>query len=233
MIRSLLLFLIFFGYAGVGLFVPFIAALGYVWVDLMRPQQLAYSILPSVPVSLILFCVMVLSYVVFDRRNPPRITGLMVLLVVFALWVSATLLWAQHPSDAFAKWDWAIKVLIFAVFVPFIIRSRIQIEAFMLTYLFAVSGVAITYGIKTAVTGGGFYGHNYGFNFGNSGLGESSHHVHCLCDVDPDHFLHGQTFAYPSWLAVAEIYGNRFGGALYVGDYRLACAHRFGCDRRR
>ena len=172
--RSLFLFFIFLGYTTIGIAVPFVATLGYVWVDLLRPHQLAWGILTSVPVALILFGSTFIGYLLFDRRSPPKIGALMVLIALFAVWVTLTGLWAEVPDSAWVKWDWAFKVLIFALFVPFVIRSRIQIEAFLLTFLFSVSGVAIAYGIKTLATGGAGYGQRYALNLGHFGLGESS-----------------------------------------------------------
>jgi len=172
--RSLMLFFIFLGYSTVGMAVPFIATLGYVWVDLLRPQHLAWGILTSVPVALILGGIAVGGYLLFDRRHPPKVSALLVMLGVFGIWVTLTTLWAEVPDSAWVKWDWAIKVIVFSIFVPFVIRSRIQIEAFLLTFLFSVSGVAIAYGIKTLFTGGAGYGRKYALNLGHFGLGESS-----------------------------------------------------------
>jgi len=172
--RSLLLLLIFLGYTTIGIGVPFIATLGYVWVDLLRPQHLAWGILTSVPVAFVLFGSAFIGYLLFDRRSPPKVGALMIALAVFVFWVTMTTLWAEVPDPAWVKWDWASKVLFFAIFVPFVIRSRIQIEAFLLTFLFSVSGVAIAYGVKTLMTGGAGYGQKYALNLGHFGLGESS-----------------------------------------------------------
>lgn len=172
--RSLFLLFVFLGYTAIGIGVPFIATLGYVWVDLLKPQQLAWGIMTSIPVAAILFGSAFFGYLLFDRRSPPKVSALMILLCVFAVWVTMTTFWAEVPDRAWVKWDWAFKVLIFSIFVPFVIRSRVQIEAFLLTYLFSVSGVAIAFGVKTFFTGGAGYGQAYALNLGNSGIGESS-----------------------------------------------------------
>ena len=172
--RSLLLLIIFLGYTTVGVAVPFIATLGYVWVDLLRPQHLGWGLLTQLPVASILFGSAFIGYLMVDRKSPPKPGSLMILLVVFASWITLTTFWADFPDYAWNKWDWAFKVIVFSIFVPFVIRSRIQIEAFLLTFLFSVGGVAIAYGIKTLVTGGASYGREYALNLDHFGLGESS-----------------------------------------------------------
>jgi probable O-glycosylation ligase (exosortase A-associated) len=103
------------------------------------------------------------AYILMDRREPPRVTAMTVLLVLFTLWVTATTFWAVLPTDAWIALISAVKVLLFAVFIPYVIRSRIQIEAFLLVYIFSMAATFIAYGAKTLVSGG-----SYGINLGIS-----------------------------------------------------------------
>jgi probable O-glycosylation ligase (exosortase A-associated) len=61
----------------------------------------------------------------------------------------------------------------FAVLIPYIFRSRIQIEAFLLVMVFSASTILFSAGVKT-ILGGGGYGTLAVMGTGNTGLSESS-----------------------------------------------------------
>lgn len=175
--RSLLLLGVYLAYLSLGAGAPFICALGYIWVDLFTPQNVAYSLMDLFPVSLVMAVCTIVFYVTMDRRSPPRITVPMVLLFGWICWVTLTTSWAEFQDPAWFKWNWAIKSAIFAMILPFLFRSRVQIEAAILTVLLAISGNLLTFGIKTILSGGGGYGRQWTLASsaaGNNGLNESS-----------------------------------------------------------
>ena len=96
-----------------------------------------------------------------------------------AIWVTLTLIWAQVPDAAWEKWDWAFKTVAFATFLPFVIRSRVQIEAFAQTYVFSLAANFVPFGLKVLISGGG-YGRDLGLVGGNSGLGGGGIALHLL-----------------------------------------------------
>jgi putative inorganic carbon (HCO3(-)) transporter len=170
-VRSLWILFIYVAFIVAGPVVPFVTTLGYVWVDTFRPQEVAYIILNEIPVAFIMGMAAVGSYVLFDRRSPPRLSLETVLTACMAAWITMTLLWAEVPDPAWAKWNVVFKTLIFCCFIPYVIRSRIQIEAFAHTYVLSLAANFVPFGIKTIVSGGG-YGANLGLEQGNTGLGE-------------------------------------------------------------
>jgi putative inorganic carbon (hco3(-)) transporter len=165
------LLLIYVSFLGLGTNTPFIAALGYVWVDTLQPQAVAYFVLNQLPVAMIMAIVAFGGYVLLDRCCPPPFGMQTGLQVVMALWVTVTLIWAQVPEAAWVKWDWAFKTILFATFIPYVIRSKVQIEAFIQVYVFSLAANFIPFGIKVLYSGGG-YGINLGLQSGNSGLAE-------------------------------------------------------------
>ena len=174
MIRSLFLLFVYLSFLGLGVVAPFVMTLGYVWVDTFQPQYVAYVILNQFPVALIMGGGAVLSYLALDRRFPPMLTVQSVLQILLAIWMTMTLLWAEVPGPAFDKWDVAFKGMVFSAFIPLVIRSRIQIEAFAQTYVFALAANFLPFGMKVLMSGGG-YGRDLGLVGGNSGLGESGY----------------------------------------------------------
>src|SRR4051812_42594241 len=111
------------------------------------------------------------SYILLDRRSPPRLSLETTLQAAMTIWITLTLFWAEVPDAAWDKWDWAFKSLAFATFVPFVIRSRVQMEAFAQIYVLSMAANFIPFGLKTLISGGG-YGTNLGLQQGNSGLAE-------------------------------------------------------------
>jgi len=132
-----------------------------------------YSWLSSMPISFLIGAATLAAYLLLDRKNPPRFNIALICLVLFASWVTLTLQWAVSPEAAESKWSWAFKVICFTVFVPYLFRTRIQIEALILTILFSIGATILSFGIKTAISGGG-YGVFLGLYNSNYGLGEGS-----------------------------------------------------------
>ncbi len=173
MIRSLLLFLVFVAFLASGFAAPFVFSLGYVWVDGFRPQEVSYSILTELPVSMIMAVAAIGGYFVLDRRFPPKPSAQLVLTLLLAVWVTLTTSWAEVPDPAWLKWNWAFKTIVFSAFIPYVFRSSIQIEAFALIWMLALSANTLPVGAKTILSGGG-YGHALGLVAGNSGFAEGS-----------------------------------------------------------
>lgn len=171
--RDLVITLVYLAYLSVGALVPFVAALGYVWVDTFYPQMVSYGLLTNVPVSLLVAVVAVGAYMLLDRKAPP-IPGLhLVLALLMVVWITLTTTWAVLPDYAWSKWNWASKTVVFSAFIPFFFRSRVQIEAFLLTWMFAAVIHIVPVGLKT-LHGGGGYGMELGVIAGNSLIAEGS-----------------------------------------------------------
>lgn len=189
MLRSIWLVFVYLAFLGLGAYAPFIFALGYVWVDTFRPQEVAYIVLNQLPVAFIMGAAAVGSYLVFDRRSPPRLTLAGLIPAMMAVWCTVTMTWAVAAESGWIKWDWAFKTLAFAAFLPYVIRSRVQIEAMAQVYLFALAANIIPFGMKTLISGGG-YGQNLGLGEGNAGLAEGGQlSTFCLMAVPIAYFL--------------------------------------------
>src|SRR6185437_13066153 len=170
------------------------------------------------------------GYFALDRRAPPRPTLVHLLHVVMAIWVTVTLIWAEAPDSAWDKWDWAFKTLAFSAFVPLVIRSRVQIEAFAQTYVFSLAA-------------------NLGLTQGNYGLAEGGQlSTVCLMAVPIALFLSRHSQLLPKFklmplgyyaiagLAIVTALGtyerSALIGLVVLGAYMLTQSRRkvlFGC----
>jgi probable O-glycosylation ligase (exosortase A-associated) len=171
--QSLFLTAVFSSLIFMGFSAAFAAALGFVWVDIVKPQQLAYAIINGLPLSMISAIATMALFFLKDKKFAPRFGLIMALIAAFAVWVTFTTAMSDFPVRAWGKWDWASRVLIFALIFPYIFRSRVQIEAFILVFIFSASTIFFSAGLKTMMGGGG-YGVLAIMGSGNTGLAESS-----------------------------------------------------------
>ncbi len=166
--------LAFFGYLLVlGLRRPFVWVLLYVYVDILAPQRIGYSLIVSLPVSMIAFAAAFGGWLALDRKEGARFTvrqGLMVALLLYCWWTTGN---ADFPEDAATKWDWVWKSLLFGIFLPFTLTTRARIEALALMLVLAVATIVIGTGLKTVLGGGGYDNLKF-FVKDNSGIYESS-----------------------------------------------------------
>jgi probable O-glycosylation ligase (exosortase A-associated) len=171
--RSLFITAIYCSFFIYGLRAPFVFLLGYVWVDIFTPQLVAYTILPSVPVSFLIGVATLASIFFIPKNRPFRLPTLSTLIIIFGIYMTLSLLWAVVPDLAYEKWDRAIKSILIASLIPLILRGRIEIEAFVWVIVLAGMAHCIPFGIKVLIDGGG-YGQAKGLVAGNSGYGEGS-----------------------------------------------------------
>ena len=98
MLRSLWLLFVYVAFLGLSASAPFVATLGYVWVDTFAPQNVAYILLNQIPVAMIMGAVAVGTYLLLDRRSPPPLSAKWLLMVAIMIWVNLTMIWAEVPQ---------------------------------------------------------------------------------------------------------------------------------------
>src|ERR1044072_5936116 len=124
---------------------PFLFTLAYIYVDTVSPQRLSYLLLNRVPVSMIVAALAIGSWLVMDKKEgrPAPRQGLMAILLLYVFW---TTLYADMPVEAWTKWDWVWKAMIFAIFLPFTLRTRLRSEAALMFLDLAAAAIAIVCG---------------------------------------------------------------------------------------
>ena len=158
---------------GLGFRRPFIFVLAYAYVDIVSPQRLTYWLLNSIPVSLIVFALAFLGWAIADDKRGLTVAPRQGLLLVLLVYCGITTSVADFPIDALTKWDWVWKALVFAIFLPLTLRTKLRIEALMLFMVLSAASIIIVGGIKTLASGGG-YGVLNLMSTQNSGLYEGS-----------------------------------------------------------
>jgi probable O-glycosylation ligase (exosortase A-associated) len=152
---------------------PFLLIAVYAYIDIVSPQRLSYFLLNSIPISFIAFVAAVGAWMAVDDKKDCRFSMRQVLLLMLLAWCGYTTMTADFPINAATKWGWVWKAMIFAVFLPITLRTRLRIEALALFMILCASTIIINGGLKTALSGGGYGVLNLMVD-NNSGLYEGS-----------------------------------------------------------
>ena len=152
---------------------PFLFVLAYAYVDIVSPQQLSYFLLNRVPISLIVAGLAVAGWAIADDKKNLRFAPRQFLMLVLLIYAGFTTLHADFPVDAAAKWSWVWKSMVWAIFLPLTLRTRLRVEAYLLFMTLSASAIIIVGAIKTILSGGG-YGELNLMVDSNSGLYEGS-----------------------------------------------------------
>ncbi len=131
------------GLLALGLKRPFLWVMAYIYIDLFAPQRIGWAILPSIPLSLITFAAAFGGWLVLDNKQGSRFTLRQGLILALLLYCALSLLWADFPLEAREKWAWVWKALVFAMFLPLTLTTRLRFEAIVLTFVLAVGVIAI------------------------------------------------------------------------------------------
>lgn len=161
------------GLLALGLRRPFIWVLAYLYVDIVAPQKISYALLTNVQLSLIVFLLAVVGWLLLDNKEGARFTFRQFLMVLLLAYCFVTTQSAEWPVEAANKWGWVWKSLIFAIFLPFTLRTRLRIEAAALVMVLSAAALIIDGAVKT-LAGGGGYGALKFFINDNTGLYEGS-----------------------------------------------------------
>ncbi len=154
--RDLAFIAFLFAFIGLGFRRPFLFVLVYAYVDIVSPQRLTYWLLNSVPVSLVAFMLAFLGWAAADDKRGLTIAPRQALLFLLLIYCGVTTSVADFPLEALAKWDWVWKALVFAIFLPLTLRTKLRIEALALFMVLCAASIIIVGGVKTLASGGGY-----------------------------------------------------------------------------
>ncbi len=143
-------------FIGIGFRKPFLFVLCFCYIDIVAPQKLSYFLINSIPVSQIIFILAMAGWLAIDDKRDTRVSWRQGLLVFLLAYCGLTTLSADFPEFAQDKWSWVWKALIWAIFLPLTLRTRLRIEALVLTMLLSAASIVISGGIKTLFSGGGY-----------------------------------------------------------------------------
>ena len=90
------------------------------------------------------------------------------------IWVTITTYKSEFPIYSWYKHDYVIKTILFSLFIPFIIDTRVKFDTFIAILICSISFYTIALGMKSAVGGGGYGQVLIQTRSTNAGMSESS-----------------------------------------------------------
>lgn len=145
-----------FAFIGLGFRKPFLFVLCFCYIDIVAPQRLSYFLINSIPISLIVFLFAIGGWLIADDKHGTRWSGRQTVLLLLLFYCWLTTMGADFPVEAAEKWAWVWKALLWATFLPLVLRTRLRIEALTLIMLLSAATITIAGGIKTAAGGSGY-----------------------------------------------------------------------------
>ncbi len=156
-----------------GLKRPFLFVLAYAYVDIVAPQRLSYYLLSGPGLVMMVALLAMGAWLLLESKKGLRIAGRQWLMLLLLVYAGLTTINADVPEAAWHKWDWVWKAMVFAIFLPLTLRTKLRIEAYLLFMILSASAIIIVGGIKTLLSGGGYGALNLMVD-NNSGLYEGS-----------------------------------------------------------
>jgi probable O-glycosylation ligase (exosortase A-associated) len=155
--RSLLVALLIFGSLPLIIVKPHVGVLVWSWIGYMNPHRLTWGFTYDFSFAMVVGLVTIAAWLF--SREPKTVPWhpLVLMLAVFAAWVSFTTLFAEYPDHAQAKWDRTIKILLFNGFVTLgLITTRQRLDALIWVIVLSLGFFAIKGAAFTLLTGGSY-----------------------------------------------------------------------------
>jgi probable O-glycosylation ligase (exosortase A-associated) len=152
---------------------PFLLVLAYVYIDILQPQRFSFGLLAGAPVSQLFAALAIGGWLLLDAKRGSRFGGRQALILLLLAYGTYTTFHADFPVEAYGKFEWVWPVLVFSIFLPATLWSRLRVEALLATTILSAATIIIGAGIKTVISGGG-YGADILIVNNNTGLYEGS-----------------------------------------------------------
>ena len=155
-VRDALLFLIIFGS------IPFIfkrpawGALMFTWISLMNPHRLSYGAAYDFPFAALIAGVTLLSTLI--SREPKRIpmTPVVVLLLIFAAFMTLTSFFALEPLLVWREWNRVIKTLFMVLLSAVVLNTEKDVKHLAVVIALSLGIYGLKGGLFTLASGGSY-----------------------------------------------------------------------------
>src|ERR687898_1787877 len=155
--RGILVALLVFGSLPVIMIKPHVGVLVWSWIGYMNPHRLTWGFTHDFPFAMVVGAVTIAAWLF--SREPKALPWhpLVLLLAIFAAWVSFTTLFAAYPDQAQWKWDRTIKILLLNGFVTLgLITTRQRLDALIWVIVLSLGFFALKGAAFTLLTSGNY-----------------------------------------------------------------------------
>lgn len=136
---------------------PFVGVLAWSWISFMNPHREGWGFVQTMPWAMMAFLATVLGCLIArEPRRFPR-NAVIVLLMVFAVWVTVTsLAGIGPPLSRWGMWDKTVKVIAGLLLTAAMLTDRRRIDALVWLMAISLGFYGVKGGIFTLTTGGGY-----------------------------------------------------------------------------
>jgi probable O-glycosylation ligase (exosortase A-associated) len=117
---------------------PWIGVMMWVWISVMTPHAFGWGFAPQFRVALVAGIATLIGLVVTRDRVKFPLNGTTVLLIVFSLWMTVTLIYAFRFTAALGRWEEVMKMLTFVFVVASVLHTRKHVEVLLWVIVFSV-----------------------------------------------------------------------------------------------
>ena len=154
--RDLLLFVIIAALAIVALRRPWIGALHWTWLSVMSPHRFAYGFILTAPVAAVAAGSTLLGLLMTKDRESPFKGAPPVILFVFMVWMTLSLLFGYDISDDYAQWDKVMKINFMVLVTLMLLRTKLHIISFVWVCAMSIALLGVKGGLFTILNGGSY-----------------------------------------------------------------------------
>lgn len=135
---------------------PWIGVMLWTWVSLMNPHREAYGFAYDMPVAAIAAGSTLLGLLMTRDRDSPFKGSPPVILAVFMVWITLSLLAGLDPVGDYEQWSKVMKIYLMTLVALMLLRTKHHIVAFAWVIAGSLALLGTKGGIFTIVTAGGY-----------------------------------------------------------------------------
>lgn len=134
---------------------PWIGILVWSWIGYMNPHRLAFGFAFNFPFAMLVAAVtfMALVFSRGEKRHFP-LTPLTGVWLAFIFWMNVTTVFALNPEGAWAEWDRAMKIQLFALLTVYLINSEARVKALVWVIALSLGFFGAKGGLFSIASGG-------------------------------------------------------------------------------
>ncbi len=153
--RDLFLAFLFPIFLYYGFRTPVVALYLWFWTSMYPLQNWLYGFALSLRFNLVFSIVTMLGYVFMKNKPRFKITGLFVLVIVFALHSGLGVMMYAYFDAMWQSFEEFIKAVVFFIFVVLLLRKKEHFEGILMFLTIALCFYGVLEGLKVIVTAGG------------------------------------------------------------------------------
>ncbi len=134
---------------------PWIGIIGWTWISIMSPQSYSWR-LNSMPVAAAVAAATLLGVLVTRDRRQFLVSHEMVVLMMFMVWMTITLVFAFRTGDSYYMWNRVMKIDLMVLVALIVLHSKRHITILVWTLVGSLGLLGVKGGLFTLATGGAF-----------------------------------------------------------------------------